>query len=131
MAGGKRILCIEDEIEMIDFIKLVLEREGYEVIGAMGGLEGLEAIRREKPDLILLDIMMPGINGWDVYHKIRGNEEICDIPVIVVTARSQDFERILGLYYAEVDDYLIKPFGIRELLHSVEKVLSRRERQGG
>jgi DNA-binding response OmpR family regulator len=129
MAERKRLLCIEDEIEMVELIKLVLEKEGYEVIGAMGGLEGLEAVRREKPDLILLDIMMPGINGWDVYYRIKEDEEICDIPVIVVTARSQDFERILGLYYAGVDDYLVKPFGPRELLHSVEKVLSRREKE--
>jgi two-component system response regulator VicR len=122
----KRILCIEDEPEMIDLVSLILERKGFQVIGAVGGAEGIEAIRREKPDLILLDLMMPGVDGWEVYRLMKADETIRDIPVIVVTAKAQSIDKVLGLHIAKVDDYVTKPFGPRELLESVERVLRAR-----
>ena len=119
----KRVLCIENELEMIDLIKLILERKGFEVLGAVGGREGLETIRREKPDLILLDLMMPDVDGWEVYRQMKADEELKNIPVIVVTAKAQSIDKVLGLHIAKVDDYVTKPFGPKELLESVEKVL--------
>lgn len=119
----KKVLCIEDEPEMIDLIKLILERKGFEVLGAVGGKEGLEVIRREMPDLILLDLMMPGVDGWEVFRQMRADEQLKDIPVIVVTAKAQSIDKVLGLHIAKVDDYVTKPFGPQELLKSVNKVL--------
>ena len=120
----KRVLCIEDEQEMIDLIKLILERRGFEVLGAVGGKEGLEVIRREKPDLILLDLMMPEIDGWEVYRQMKADEQVKDIPVIVVTAKAQSIDKVLGLHIAKVDDYVTKPFGPQELLKSINKVFA-------
>jgi two-component system response regulator VicR len=123
----KKVLCIEDEEEMIDLIKLILERKGFEVLGAVGGKEGLEVVRREMPDLILLDLMMPEVDGWEVFRQMRADEQLKDIPVIVVTAKAQSIDKVLGLHIAKVDDYVTKPFGPQELLKSVNKVLAMKK----
>ena len=119
----KRLVCIEDEPEMIDLVRLILSRKGFTVIGANGGVEGLEVVRQEKPDLILLDLMMPDMDGWEVYQQIKADEELREIPVVVVTAKAQSIDKVLGLHIAKVDDYITKPFGPQELLESVEKIL--------
>jgi two-component system response regulator VicR len=123
----KRVVCIEDEPEMIDLVKLILGRKGFDLTGAMGGREGLEAVRRIKPDLVLLDLMMPDMDGWEVYQQMKADEELADSPVIVVTAKAQSIDKVLGLHIAKVDDYVTKPFGPQELLQSVERVLSKTE----
>ena len=119
----KSILCVEDEPEMIDLIRLILGRRGFEVKGATGGVEGLKMLHKEKPDLILLDLMMPDMDGWEVYQQIKADEKTRDIPVIVVTAKAQSIDKVLGLHIAKVDDYIAKPFSPQELLDSIEKVL--------
>jgi two-component system response regulator VicR len=123
MADKRRILCIEDEPEMIDLIRLILERKGFEVLGAIGGQEGLDAVRRERPDLVLLDLMMPDVDGWEVYRQMKADKELQDIPVVVVTAKAQSIDKVLGLHIAKVDDYVTKPFGPNDLLESVSRVL--------
>ena len=120
----KKVVCIEDEQEMIDLVKLILGRKGFELTGAMGGHEGLDTIRRVKPDLVLLDLMMPDMDGWEVYQQMKADPEMQHIPVIVVTAKAQSIDKVLGLHIAKVDDYVTKPFGPQELLQAVEKVLS-------
>jgi DNA-binding response OmpR family regulator len=120
----KRLAYIEDEPEMIDLVRLILGRRGYKVIGANGGREGLDLIRHELPDLILLDLMMPDMDGWDVYHQIKSDEQTRDIPVIVITAKAQNIDRVLGLHIAKVEDYIAKPFSPQELLDRVDKVFS-------
>ncbi|MBN1452942.1 MAG: response regulator [Anaerolineales bacterium] len=120
----KQILCIEDEPEMIDLIRLILGRRGFEVVGAAGGKEGLEKVRQQPPDLVLLDLMMPDMDGWEVYQQMKADEKTKDIPVIVVTAKAQSIDKVLGLHIAKVDDYIAKPFSPQDLLNSVEKVLS-------
>jgi two-component system response regulator VicR len=120
----KQILCIEDEPEMIDLIRLILGRRGFEVIGATGGKEGLEKVRQQPPELVLLDLMMPDMDGWEVYQQMKADEKTKDIPVIVVTAKAQSIDKVLGLHIAKVDDYIAKPFSPQDLLNSVEKVLS-------
>jgi two-component system response regulator VicR len=122
--SGKIILCIEDETEMIDLMRLILGRKGYEVHGAPGGVEGLKLVRELHPDLVLLDLMMPVMDGWEVYQQMKADESTRDIPVIVVTAKAQNIDKVLGLHIAKVDDYIAKPFSPQELLGSVEKVLS-------
>jgi two-component system, OmpR family, response regulator VicR len=125
MAEIKRtVVCVEDEPEIIDLIRLILGRKGFDLTGATGGLEGLEAIRRVKPDLVLLDLMMPDMDGWEVYQQMKADPELKEIPVIVVTAKAQSIDKILGLHIAKVDDYVTKPFGPQELLQSVERVLA-------
>ncbi len=121
------VVCVEDEPEMIDLIRLILGRKNFELIGAVGGREGLEAVRRIHPDLVLLDLMMPDIDGWEVYQQMKADPELKDIPVIVVTAKAQSIDKVLGLHIAKVDDYVTKPFGPQELLASIDKVLNLEE----
>lgn len=123
------ILCIEDEAEMIDLIRLILGRRGYEVRGATGGREGLEFMRQERPDLVLLDLMMADMDGWEVYQRMKNDAALNDIPVIVVTAKAQSIDRVLGLHIAKVDDYITKPFSPQELLTAVEKVLKKSKKR--
>jgi len=112
---------------MIELVKLILSRQKIEVHGALGGREGLERIAELKPDLVLLDLMMPEMDGWEVYQKMKASEEMRDIPVIVVTAKAQSIDRVLGLHIARVDDYITKPFGPQDLLNSVQRVLEARD----
>lgn len=123
-----RVVCIEDEPEMIDLVRLILGRKGFEVIGAPGGREGLQVIAQVRPNLVLLDLMMPDMDGWEVYQRMKADPETKYIPVIVVTAKSQSIDKMLGLHIAKVDDYITKPFGPSELLRSIEKVLIRTTR---
>jgi DNA-binding response OmpR family regulator len=123
--GKKRILCIDDEPEMIDLIRLILNRRGFEVKGAGGGIDGLEMVRTEQPDLVLLDLMMPDMDGWEVYQQMKADDKTRSIPVIVVTAKAQSIDKVLGLHIAKVDDYISKPFSPQELLTSVERVLNK------
>jgi two-component system response regulator VicR len=123
----KVILCIEDEQEMIDLIRLILSRRGFEIQGANGGKEGLEMVRKNHPDLVLLDLMMPEMDGWEVYQQMKADETTKDIPVIVVTAKAQSIDKVLGLHIAKVDDYIAKPFSPQELLASVDTVLGRKQ----
>ena len=111
---------------MIDLIRLILGRRGFEVSGAAGGKAGLTAVRENLPDLVLLDLMMPDMDGWEVYQQMKADESTRHIPVIVVTARAQSIDKVLGLHIAKVDDYIAKPFSPQELLNSVEKILGQK-----
>ncbi len=118
------ILYIEDDPEMIDLVSLILNRLGYQVTGANGGRKGLELVKSSLPDLILLDLMMPDMDGWDVYHQLKNSDPTKNIPVIIITARSQTIDKVLAFQIAKVDDYIIKPFKPAELIESVKKVLT-------
>jgi DNA-binding response OmpR family regulator len=117
------VLCIEDEPEMIELFRLILGRNNYNVVGAISGEEGLIKAAEIRPDLILLDLMMPEMDGWEVCQRLRANEDLRDIPVIVVTAKGQTIDRVLALRVARVSSYITKPFGPQELLESVNGVL--------
>lgn len=123
--AAARILCIEDEPDMVDLMRLLLTRKGYEFLGARGGRDGLQIAQEQQPDLILLDIMMPDMDGWQVYQTLRKDERTASIPVIVVTARAKTDEQLRALREAKVDDYITKPFGPAQLLESIEKNLNR------
>ena len=124
MAQDKKVVvCIEDEPEMIDLVKLILGRKGFDLVGAVGGREGLETVRKLKPDLVLLDLMMPDMDGWEVYQQMKADDALKDIPVVVVTAKAQSIHKVLGLHIAKVDAYVTTPFGPQELLQSVNQVL--------
>jgi len=121
---AKQVIYIEDEQEMIDLVSLILSRKGYVVTGANGGRDGLNLVRQKRPDLVLLDLMMPDMDGWEVYQQMKADEKLRQIPVIVITAKAQSIDKVLGLHIAKVDDYISKPFSPQDLLESVEKVFS-------
>lgn len=123
MKENRQIIYIEDDPEMIDLVRLILARKNFEFLSASGGREGLELIQQHLPDLILLDLMMPDMDGWEVYHQIKADEQTKNIPVIVITAKAQNIDKVLGLHIARVDDYISKPFSPKELITSIEKVL--------
>jgi DNA-binding response OmpR family regulator len=124
-----RILCIEDDVDMLDLFQVLLTRNGYVFHGVTKGEEGLESIRFQKPDLVILDIMMPVMDGWQVYQQMKDDENTRDIPTIVVTAKSQLIDKVLGLEIAKVDDYICKPFSPEELLSSISKVLKKYDKR--
>ena len=120
----KQVIYIEDEQEMIDLVSLILSRKGYVVSGAIGGRDGLDMVRQKQPDLVLLDLMMPDMDGWEVYQQMKADEKLRQIPVIVITAKAQSIDKVLGLHIAKVDDYISKPFSPQELLESVERLFA-------
>jgi len=126
----RNVIYIEDDQEMIDLVSMILSRRGFTVKGAQGGKNGLELVIAEPPDLILLDLMMPDIDGWDVYQQIKSHENTRHIPVIIITAKAQPIDRVLGLHIAKVDDYICKPFRPQELLESIENVLGAESKVG-
>ena len=123
MAEDRLILCIEDESEMIDLVRIILEQHGFRVAGAIKGDDGLAFLEKEKPHLVLLDLMMPDMDGWEIYRKMKANPETSDIPVIIFTAKTDSVDKVLGLRIAKVDDYIIKPFTPDVLLQSIHRIL--------
>ena len=117
-----RILIIDDEPEMVRGLEDNLRFEGYQTISAGNGRRGLELALSEAPDLMLLDVMMPGMSGWDVCRELRGKG--VDVPVIMLSARGEEVDRVQGLELG-ADDYVSKPFGLRELLARIRAVLRR------
>ena len=119
-----KILCVEDDPDMIEYLELVLGKAGYEVIGADGGAQGLELMRREQPDLVLLDLMMPEIDGAEVLLRKGKDESICDIPVIALTALNTPFDQIMWLARTDLQDFVVKSkLPRRELVARIERVL--------
>jgi len=118
---GHRILVVDDEKRMVRFIRLNLEHDGFQVISAYNGKEALDQVRNALPDLILLDVMMPDIDGFQVLGKIR---EFSTVPVIMLTAKGEEDDRVRGLELG-ADDYVTKPFSPRELVSRVRAVLRR------
>lgn len=119
----KMIMIVDDEPNTVELVKLVLETEGYETSAAYSGSEALEKIKTKKPDMILLDIMMPLMDGWAVRTKLSEEKETKDIPIIMLTAKAQPIDRMIGLHVVGVSDYITKPFGRRELVDRVKAVL--------
>ena len=122
---ANKIMVVDDEPDVVDLVKLVLESDGFNVVTAYGGREALEKIDQEMPDLVLLDIMMPQMDGWEVYSRIRANPRTKDIPVAMLTAKSQSIDKMIGLHVVKVDDYITKPFGRSELAGKGQTDLER------
>jgi two-component system phosphate regulon response regulator PhoB len=119
-----RILVVEDERDISALVAYHLTKEGYRVRTAEGGIEALESAQSERPDLILLDLMLPGFSGYDVLAELRRRPELSEVPVVVLTARREEVDRVKGLELG-ADDYVTKPFSPRELILRVGAVLRR------
>jgi DNA-binding response OmpR family regulator len=123
----RRILVVDDEERMVRFIRLNLEHDGFRVIEAFNGTQAINQIRSNLPDLVLLDVMMPDMNGFEVLKLIR---EVSSVPVIMLTAKGEEDDRVHGLELG-ADDYITKPFSPRELVSRVKAVLRRTESASG
>lgn len=120
----KKILIVDDEEHIRELLKFNLEKNGYTVYMAVNGLEGLSLAREKQVDLILLDLMLPGIDGFEVCKEIRKDNIISNVPIIMLTAKSEEIDKILGLELG-ADDYITKPFSIRELSARIKALLRR------
>jgi DNA-binding response OmpR family regulator len=116
-----KLLIVDDDDKLVEAVELYLERGGYDVVTAADGLQGMQQMYSKRPDLIILDVMMPKMDGWETCRRIR---EISDVPVIMLTARGQEPDRVMGLKLG-ADDYVAKPFSLKELEARVEAVLRR------
>lgn len=120
----QKILAVDDEQNILELISYNLHEDGYEVITATTGEEALDILQQQTPDLIMLDIMLPGQDGLQVCKQIKNNKETSAIPIIMLTARGEEIDKVLGLEMG-ADDYVVKPFGVRELLARVKALLRR------
>lgn len=120
-----KVLVVDDDVNICELLRLYLEKEGYEVETVYGGKSGIEAFSRFAPNIVILDIMLPGIDGWQVCREIR---KVSGIPVIMLTAKGETFDKVLGLELG-ADDYIVKPFEPKELIARVKAVLRRYERK--
>ena len=116
-----KLVLVDDEPEILTLVKDYLSREGFIVLTAVNGLDGMQLIEREKPDLVLLDWMLPGMSGLEMCKRLR---ETSTIPIIMLTAKSEEIDRVLGLEFG-ADDYIVKPFSLRELAARIKTVLRR------
>lgn len=123
----KKVLVVDDEENIVELIRMNLESSGYEVIDAYTGMEAITKTNSLIPDLILLDLMLPDIDGLQLCQMLRLNEQTKDIPIIMITAKSEESDKVKGLYMG-ADDYITKPFGIRELEARVKTVLRRTDK---
>lgn len=124
---GHRITIIEDEKDIVDLVRYNFRKEGFEVTSFLRGKEGLEALRRNPPELVLLDIMLPDLDGLELCKQLRADDRLKHLPVIFLTAKGEEIDRVLGLEIG-ADDYVVKPFSPRELVARVKAVLRRQER---
>ncbi len=122
-----RIVLIEDEKDIVELVRYNLRKEGFDVASYARGTEGLEDLRRRSADLVLLDVMLPDVDGFEVCKRLRAEERLKDLPVIFLTAKGEEIDRVLGLELG-ADDYVVKPFSPRELVARVKAVLRRQAR---
>ncbi|MCC7117744.1 MAG: response regulator transcription factor [Anaerolineales bacterium] len=123
----RKILVVDDEERMVRFIRMNLEHDGFQVVEAFNGKQAIQKLRDATPDLILLDVMMPDLNGFEVLETVR---EIASVPVIMLTAKGEEDDRVRGLEHG-ADDYVTKPFSPRELVSRIKAVLRRTESASG
>ena len=125
---SKRILIVEDELDLRSTLEFKFKSEGYTVESVSKGKDALAALSRKKPDLILLDLMLPDMSGLDICKKVRNSPDDQDVSIIMLTAKGEEVDRVLG-FELGADDYVVKPFSVRELALRVSTVLKRKEKQ--
>jgi two-component system phosphate regulon response regulator PhoB/two-component system alkaline phosphatase synthesis response regulator PhoP len=128
MLASKQIVVVEDEIDILDLISLHLKKERYNVRGFLNGYSVMKYLETERPSLLVLDLMLPDIDGFEICRLLRAKPDLASIPIIIITARSTETDKVLGLGLG-ADDYMVKPFSPRELVARVKAVLRRTGRQ--
>lgn len=123
--SGKRILLVDDEAQLVEMVVMRLEASGYEIITAVDGQEGLDKARQVNPDLIILDLMLPKIDGYKVCRMLKFDEKYKNIPILMFSARAQEQDRQMGLHVG-ADAYITKPFDPKSLLEKIEELLSKK-----
>ena len=123
-----KVLIVEDEANIRQLVKYNLEKESFQVIEAEDGLQGLRLAKAEKPDLVLLDLMLPQMEGLEVCRSLKGNQATAALPIIMLTAKSEEIDKVIGLELG-ADDYMTKPFSPRELVARVKAVLRRSQKE--
>ncbi len=121
---GARILVVDDEPDLLELVRLTLDQAGHQVETAASGREALEALRRHRPDLLILDLMLPDVSGTEVCRRLRADSELHSLPVIMLTAKADEVDRVVG-FERGADDYVTKPFSPRELVLRVGAVMRR------
>lgn len=122
----RRLVCIEDDPELVELIRLIVQRYGFKIDQASSGAVGIELVATVQPDLVLLDLMMPGMDGWQVFDHLRANAETMHIPIIIVTARTYLDERVVELRAANNGHFVSKPFTPTQLMDAIYHVLPKR-----
>jgi two-component system phosphate regulon response regulator PhoB len=126
--SNRKILIVEDDRDIVEMITYNLRADGYEVLSAFTGKDGIALARRERPDLIILDIMLPVMDGFEVCRVLKSTEATACVPIIILSAKSQETDKIVGLELG-ADDYVTKPFSPRELIARIKAVLRRNQEQ--
>ncbi len=124
MNTPKKILVIEDEVDIAEIIAMVLETEQFSVKTVLNPLDSFEAAVEFEPDAILLDLTMPQMSGWEVYKRFKATKAFKDTPIAIVTAKSDEFDAVVGLHVMHADGYITKPFGKQYLIDSVNKLFN-------
>ena len=127
-ASAKKVLIVEDEKDILQLVKLYLEKEGYRIVTASTGSEGLAQVRTEKPDLVVLDLMLPEIDGLEICKRLRSSPDTAMLPIIMLTAKAEESDTIIGLELG-ADDYVTKPFSPKTLVARVKALFRRLERK--
>ncbi len=127
VSSHKKILIVEDEKDILQLVRLYLEKEGFRAVTAMTGPEGLAQVKAEKPDLIVLDLMLPELDGLEVCKRVRSNPDTAMLPIIMLTAKAEESDTIIGLELG-ADDYVTKPFSPKTLVARIKALLRRLER---
>jgi two-component system alkaline phosphatase synthesis response regulator PhoP len=130
---SRKILIAEDEKDVIDMMRVVLEARGYDVVAAYDGLGALDLAKKESPDLIITDLLMPGITGLELCRRLRSDEDLCETPIIVITSVTQDSDMADGFWRiaTDSDDFVTKPFDPYDLADRAERLIGKGENEKG
>lgn len=125
MNSQARILSIEDDPEMRGLLQLIFERQGHHVVGVKKGEFGLELLKSLRPDILLLDLMLPDVDGWELYRELKDDKELAQVPVVIVSARNEEDDAQDGYHVVGDDRFVEKPFEVKELIEVVNHILKR------
>jgi two-component system, OmpR family, response regulator VicR len=123
----KKILVVDDEEDIANLVKLILEPVGFDVEAVCDPRLVYDTAKRFKPDAVLLDLLMPGLDGWEIFGKLRGDPDFSKIPIAILTAKSQGVDRLVGLHVMKADSYITKPFGVQELIDKTNELFRKKE----
>lgn len=123
----RKILVIEDDMDIAELVKLVLETEDYTVESVLDPLTAVDKAKSYKPDAIILDLLMPKIDGWEIFKQLREDNKFNKVPIAILTAKAEEFDAMVGLHVMNADGYITKPFGKQELIDKINELFTKEE----